>query len=344
MSLVWLDGFEGYGPSGAPVLLLGRRGYVVDDPYSAFSIVAGRSGYGLAATSVPCSVTTPAITTNSTMIAAFAFKPTVALTADALICAMYDGATLGMNLHQTATGELAVYLGTMLLATSSGAGLANGVFTFVEFKVVCGSSGSYEVRINGVTTLLTASGINTQAGSDAYHDRVLLGSDPYSLPVFDDFFVLDGAGSVNNDFIGNNKIVAIFPTSAGDSTQWTPLSGSNYAEVNANPPVDDSAYVEDATSGQEDLYNFGSVSGLGTVYGVQINTTARVTDVGSLTLKTAAKTSGTESDDAGQAVSSTSYLDFRRIMETDAGGSAAWTESSVNAAQFGINRESPERT
>ena len=248
---------------------------------------------------------------------------------------MYDGATLGVSLHQTASGELAVYRDTVLLGTSVGAGISTGVWKFVEFKVVCGSSGSYEVRLNG-TTVLTASGVNTQQGPDAFHDRVLIGGAPWSLPQFDDFYVLDGAGSVNSNFLGNNKIVAIFPDAAGDSTQWTSSGGSNYATVSENPPDDDASYVEDATSGQKDLYHYGSVSGLGTVYGVQITTTAHVTDVGSLALKTAAKTGATESDDAGQSVSTTNYSDYRRIMETDAGGSSAWTETTVNAAQFGL--------
>ncbi len=45
--------------------------------------------------------------------------------------------------------------------------------------------------------------------------------------------------------------------------------------MSENPPDDNASYVEDATSGGKTFYHYGSVSGLGTVYGVQITTTAQ---------------------------------------------------------------------
>ncbi len=114
-------------------------------------------------------------------------------------------------MHQTASGELAVYRDTVLLGTSVGAGISTADWKFVEFKVVCRPA-VYEVQLNG-TTVLT-SGVNTQQGPDAFHDRVLIGG---ALPLelaFDDFYVLDGAGSVNSNFLGNNEVVAIFPDAA----------------------------------------------------------------------------------------------------------------------------------
>ena len=185
------------------------------------------------------------------------------------------------------------------------------MWKFIECKVVCGTSGSYVVRVAGVT-VLSGTG-NTKAGTHAYHDHFDIGAAFGGLTTFDDLYALDGTGPVNNDFLGDLKVVAIFPNAAGDSTQWTPSSGNNYAAVNENPPDADSSYVENATTGHKDLYNYGDLSGLSTIYGVQISTEARLTDVGSLTLKTSAKTSGTESDDAGQTVATQTWLDYRRI-------------------------------
>ena len=54
---------------------------------------------------------------------------------------------------------------------------------------------------------------------------------------------------VNNNFLGNNKIVAMLPASAGDSSDWTPTGSANhYATVNENPPDDDTTYVQDSTN------------------------------------------------------------------------------------------------
>ena len=111
--------------------------------------------------------------------------------------------------------------------------------------------------------------------------------------------------------------------------------GSNYADVNENPPDDDTTYVQDSTSGHKDLYAYGSVSGLSTIHGIQIATDARVTDAGSLSLKTLAKSAGVESDDAGQPVAASTYETYTRVMETDPSGNA-WTEATLNAAQFGV--------
>ena len=122
---------------------------------------------------------------------------------------------------------------------------------------------------------------------------------------------------------------------AGDVTQFTPSSGANYTCVNENPPDDDASYVEASASGTKDLYTYSSVTGGGAIHGVQIFTEARATDAGSVSLKTLAKSNGVESDDAGQAVATMGYLTYRRIMETDPSGNP-WTQTSLNAAQFGV--------
>ncbi len=333
MSLVWLDSFDSYGNTSAtPGPDLARRYAVAETTY--FSIVAGRlGGYAVKSVNADYYMETPALTTNSTLIAHFSYRQDYALN-NYGIMAMYDAGTQGMTLNLTAAGEIQVCLGGTALATTFGLGITLGVWYFIEFKVVCGAAGSYTLRVNGVS-VLTASGVNTQAGTDAYHDRVRILGGPYSNPCTDSLYICDGAGSQNNDLLGDLKVTAIFPSGAGDSAQWTSSGGSNYAMVNENPPDDDASYVEDTVTGHKDLYAYGGLSGLGTINGVQITTDARLTDVGSFSLKTAAKTGGTESDDAGQAVTLTTWDAFRRIMETDPSG-AAWSQSSVNASQFGV--------
>ena len=108
--------------------------------------------------------------------------------------------------------------------------------------------------------------------------------------------------------------------------------------MNVDPPSDDTTYVQDSVSGDKELWDYASLSGISTVQGIQISTDARLTDVGSLGLKTLAKSAGTESDDAGQAVANTAYSTFMRIMATDPSGNP-WTETTLNAAQFGVGVE-----
>jgi hypothetical protein len=334
MAIVWVDGFESYGASGDPNPLLARRYANVGGAYANWSVIAGRAGgHALAANSVGSELWTPSLTTNSTLIVAFAFLlPTPP--SGAQIMAIYDGQTVGILLEQTAAGELTLRYPGAGVATTSGLGLCANVWWFVELKVVCGSAGSYELRVNGATAL-SASGINTQVGYDAYYNCVALWGCAGATPHFDDLVIMDGTGGVNNDFLGDCAIVAMLPAGAGDVTQWTPSSGANYACVNENPPDDNASYVQASASGAKDLYAYSGVTSGGVIHGIQISTDARSSDLSGPILKTLAKSGGVESDDAGQTVPNADYLTLMRVMQTDPSGNP-WTQASLNAAQFGV--------
>ena len=120
-------------------------------------------------------------------------------------------------------------------------------------------------------------------GSHTYHDRIgFFSNDGGAIPYFDDLYVCDGSGSVNNDFLGDVRVVTVRPNGAGGSTQWTPDSGSNYARVNETISGEDSNYVEDGTSGHEDRYAYGDLSGVLGIKGLVICTDCRETDAKSL--------------------------------------------------------------
>ena len=107
MSLVWMDGFEGYGTRATnPSVQLARRYAVGDTQY--FSIVAGRTG-GYAVKSVNGSYyfQTPALTTNGTMIVSFGYRTDYAIQSYN-ICFLFDGDTQGMGLALTAGGDIQV--------------------------------------------------------------------------------------------------------------------------------------------------------------------------------------------------------------------------------------------
>ena len=339
MSLVWMDGFEGYGNTATdPGVYLARR-YAVSSTAN-FSLVAGRVG-GFAVKSVDGGYyfQTPPLTTNSTLIASFGYRTDYGTPGGISpwaygIFAMYDGTTQGMTLTLTADGNIQVCRGTTVLATTSALGLVIGTWYFIEFKVVCGATGSFELRVNG-TTVASGTGVNTQAGSHAYHDRVRFFGGAYANPCTDDFYVLDGAGSVNNTFLGNNKIVAVLPNTDGDANAWTATGTPHAAQVGDDPPDDDATYVQDNASGDKELWHYAAFSSLGTVHGIQVSNDARLTDIGSINLKTLAKSASVESDGAEQAVTAPTYATFMRIMETDPSGSP-WTQATLNAAQFGV--------
>ena len=99
---------------------------------------------------------------------------------------------------------------------------------------------------------------------------------------FDDLYVCDSAGSTNNGFLGDCRIDTIYPSGAGNYTQFTPSTGSNYTCVDETAP-NTTDYVDGATVGDRDSYALGNLSALSsqTVYGVQVNAAILKDDAGS---------------------------------------------------------------
>ena len=339
--LLWIEGFEGFGTSvgspPSPTNVLARV-YSTVISESTMDIEAGRlGGYCLKLDATSNAIRSPALTTNSTLVVGCAVKFGYALTLCRFL-SFLDGVTLGMNVRLTVAGELSVYRGTTLLATTVGLNLLLNAWYYIEFKVTCNATtGSYELRV-GEVTVLSAAGVNTKAGSNDYHTTFVLERDAASTTYLDDMYCLDSSGSVNNDFLGNSRVSAIYPNGDTASKAWDRSAGAdNYALVDEAIVNDDTDYVESGDVGDKDLYDYGAVSGVTTVVrGLQINTMCRETDVTPFNLITVAKAGTTESEDVGQAVGTTNYVSKRRIVELDPDTGVAWTVSGVNAAQFGI--------
>ena len=348
MALLWIDGFDSYGTSvgsaPSPAGIVGRKYATVHE--DQIDIENGRlGGYGAQLQyDFNLQIAAPAITTDSTLVVGFAFHFKTNLPANpSFLIAFYDGTQQGMNLRINSAGEIEVRRNTTSLETTSGLGLLAGAWYYLELKVVCGSSGTYEVRLNTVTVANNGgSAINTKAGTHNYHDLFMwkgtsgTWSDTDSI-VIDDAYCLDGSGSVNNDFLGNMRVVTLRPDEAGDSAQFTPDTGDNYARVNEEVCGDDSNYVEDATTGHEDLYGYAALTGIvANIKGIMVCTDCRETDATPFTIKTVCKPTTTDRPDAGQSVGSTTYVTKRRILETNPDGTDPWDVTSINATQFGV--------
>lgn len=342
MSLLWIDGFDSYGTSTGsapdPTDILGSKYIVVGE--SSLDIETGRiTDYALEFPSTSTSIRTPTINTNTTLIVGFAIKIATSLDFGSYsFLKLYDNTDLNINLLITAAGEITVKRGSTTLDTTSGLNLLINKWYWIELKTVTdNSSGSYNLKV-GEVSVLSDSSIDTQTGSNTYCDNVMF-IGPATTPTFqiDDLYICNGAGSVNNDFLGNVTVETLRPSGAGTTTQFTPSAGSNYECVDEEVIDEDTTYVEDDTTDQKDTYAYDNVSaGLSDIKGIQINTICRETDASSFSLKTVIRSGGSDYDDAGQAIGTTDYVTKRLISETDPDTSSAWAEAGLNAAEFGI--------
>lgn len=339
MALLWIEGFEGFGTSTgvapSPTDMLSRKYTVANE--SRMDIETGRDGVGYCLEIYYNAdyIQSPNLTTNATCVLGVAIK-VESLTAENPLFTLYDGITKGVGVHIETDGTLSIYRGLTLLGTSTNA-LSVGIWYYLELKVFTNNvSGTAELKVNGASWLSLTSQ-DTQAGSNAYHTAFRLGILNYAYVSFDDLYFLDASGTINNDFLGNQKVLALDPSAAGDDTDWTPSAGSNYQCVDDGALLDeDTTYNETSTSTDQDLYNYENLpADVNTVNGVQINTEVKVT-AGSMDIENVIKTGTTTDVGTAETITSTTYVSSHRVEELDPDTAAAWTPSGVDGAQFGI--------
>ncbi|ACC76161.1 LamG-like jellyroll fold domain-containing protein [Paraburkholderia phymatum] len=220
-------------------------------------------------------------------------------------------------------------------ATTGTRNLADNNWHWFEAKVVLNtaSTGSVTCYVDGTLELSLTSLATISAGTPS---GFVLGSLYQANTNFDDVTFWDTSGAAFNSFpIGPRRIGCLNPSSAGDSTQFTPSAGANYSCV--SQAYSGSAYVSDTGSGNTDLYH---TPGLGYTPLSAIN--AAVLNVfgynpaGDGTRSITPKLKSVSTVASGSVFTLPGVAqNVQRIFYTDASG-AAWTATNINAAQPGI--------
>lgn len=340
MTMIWIEGFEGFGTSNGVAPDGMEEKYDAVNRIAFTDVEAGRiAGHSwLTNTSSTPYIRTKDLGAQTEIVVGFGFM-CEQLRTTGILQFVEPADLVGLRLYLTLGGEIAVYNWIALLGTTSGANIRPGKWYYIECKAnISNTTGSVVIKINEEQKLSLSNKDTQRSGTAEWRKFQLLGSGVYPDNFsFDDWYVFNTSGSVNNDFVGSTRIDGILPNAAGDQTDWTPSAGANYTTVDENPATGDTDYVESSTSTDQDLYNYASVpTTLNVIHGVQINTDVRETDASDFTLKTLIKTGTTTSADSAQAIAGTSYETLYRIAEQDPDTSAAWTSSGINGAQFGI--------
>lgn len=277
--------------------------------------------------------------TYTTLICGLAFKLTTAASSGNFFAIRTAAAGNILTLNTDASGHLVVKNnGGTTIATGTTV-LVAGSWYYLEVKLFINTgtpaSGTVEVHLNGATEIASTAGNfgSTAAGN------LLLGTTGTSSAAdqvsWDDIYVLDTTGSApRNTFLGDVRIETIYPNGAGNYTQWTPDSGSNYARVNEAQADGDTSYVSDSTVGHRDSYAFGNIDAGATVYGVQTNLYARKDDAATRQVAPFIRQSSTDYDGTTVTLGS-NYTVYSQLYNQDP-TSADWTPTTVNADEFGI--------
>lgn len=228
MALLFIDGFDHLGSYLDTPLK-----WSATTSLSSGSIGAGRVS-GQAVILNNGATLAKSVANIQTLIAGAALKPSSLLnTPQSWIIAFRDTATIQVGLSMNSLNQLVLLRGGgggTTLATSTQS-LVLGAWSYIEFKlkVASGTSGTYEVRVNGQVWLVSA-GANTQQTANAYATDVYTGvSTGQSVNWYlDDFYLADTSGSTNTDFLGDVRVQTLYPASdVSKQMAATAIMGNN---------------------------------------------------------------------------------------------------------------------
>ena len=309
---------------------------------TAISAANGRNGTASARMSNYFNELKKTLTAKQTHIIGVALRISAYPASNQALISLYDGATTQCDVRITSAGKLLVTRAGTQLGTTGTTILSLNTFYYIEFKCkIDNTTGTTEVHINTVAEAnLTTTGQDTQNTANATADTLKLGDvnngGTAANVDWDDLYWCDNSGAQNNDFLGDCRVQALLPSGAGGNTQWTPLSGANYTNVDEAAPNDDTDYVSDATVGDRDTYAYGDLaSSTGNVKAIQTMHYARKDDAGTRTIAPVVRIGATNYDQANLPNLSTSYQYLPQIEELSPASGIAYTVSEINGAEFG---------
>jgi hypothetical protein len=336
MSLLFIDGFDHYATAD----ITKKWNSVGGSP--SINATGGRRGSGCFRVTSNNFNTTKTFAASSAVVAGFAYTNSTLIAT--IIAALLDAGTVQVNLHQNADGTLSVTRnGAALTNGTSTNAISAGTYYYIEWKMSIANSigaNTCKVRVNGVDWITVATGQDTQNTANATCNQLRIGivGAAGGTHDWDDLYLLDLTGpGPDNDFLGDVRIDTIYPNADGNYSQFTPSTGTDhYALVDETTP-NTTDYNDGDTVGDRDSYAFGNLTALTsqTVYGVQVNAAILKDDAGAKSASTFARSGATNTDGASAALS-TSQAYISQIYTTDPNGGGAWTESAVNAAEFGV--------
>lgn len=264
------------------------------------------------------------------------------------ICTFYDsaqGRQITLVLQQT-TGILQVFRGNYngtLLGQSAGSVVSDDVFVHVEVKITFNNTtGSVEVRVNGNSTpVINVTNVDTVNTANVDCRYVALGystGGPGTSDMWwDNWYVWDTTGGVNDDFLGERRIETVVANADTATEDWTPSTGvDSYAMVDEIGPDDDTTYLSSGTTTNKTVLSTAAISTTtGSCKAVTILARTTKTDVGAATHKVGLVSNAVEDKSADISPSAAGYLyDSRHVANQNPDGPAAWTLGTADAAQL----------
>jgi hypothetical protein len=344
MALLWCDGFDHYGvlgnltegvyaevTAGVTLSTSNPRTGTHHLTFTGISMVRRIFGAAKTAVGIGAVFYYPALPTTANRARLFEFR---------------DAANVAqVSVGVDTTGTVSAYRGTVggtLLGTSASPVITAETYTHVEvFVTISDTVGTVEVRVNGVTALSLA-GQDTKATANTEVSQVAIsgaiGSGGGS-PEVDDLFCYDDSGSYNNSFLGDRRVLTLFPNADTAQADWSINGDTNgYQCIDEASPDGDTTYIASSTAGEISEFGLDDLpGGISAVSGVVLVEMARKTEAG--VANTQLSVISGASTTAGADKPMTEIYTYRQdVFEIDPASAAPFTPSEVNALKVKIER------
>lgn len=367
MALIFCDGFDHYGVDETNML---------DGVYAEL-----RTGFGSAAPAALVTTnprtgthnlrwTDHASETNSRVVRRVlgGAKTTVGLAVAAYLNALpsandiyvlYDfrdtANVVQVSIIVQSTGIIAAFRGDRQTGTQIGTTATPAVtadaYQHIETMVTFDSTvGEVEVRVNGVT-VLSLTGVDTTASANQECSQIGLTcgpnnttlslTDPNVTTDIDDCFCYDDTGSFNNTFIGDRRVLTLFPNADTAIADWTPLSGSGFSNIDEADPDDDTSYITAAAGASPALASEFDLDdlpvGVASISAVVVVNRMRKTTAGVANVQASLVSGASEAAGTDRALTE-AYTYYQDVIEADPDTAAPFTPAAVDSVKLKVER------
>ncbi len=274
-------------------------------------------------------------------------QASISATCNSVIQLQENGGPSHVVFGYTSNYELCAYNHNKTVLYGKGPVLTQGAWhQFVAKVFISNTVGTIEVRMDGISTpIMNLTGLDTQNGGAGTISRITIGetfgvtglltlSTTFRIM---DLAVWDNDGDSPSDWVGDVRVDDYTPSGAGSSTQWTPLSGTNYSNVDEAAADYDTTYVYTTTNGYIDLYPTADIThNPPNIYSVSANVVAKKVDAGTAQLKTKLVSGATTSTGTAETLTMGTYLRYYTHYGANPDTATAWTVATVNAVEVGF--------
>jgi hypothetical protein len=235
-------------------------------------------------------------------------------------------------------GAIGLYVGSgRTLLASSDPVITASSWQHVEAKIVCDTVvGEVEVRVNGTTVLhVTDQNLGSLGATQIAFGMPDTDSGGSLVYYLDDIVTWNDLGTINNDFMGAQRVYTFFADADTAQADWTKVGDTDGFDCIDNvPPDGDTTYLvadDDGLVSEFELPTLPPETEI--IVGVYIPLMGRLEDAGTGNVQ-ASLVSGSDVSLGPDTTLTTAYTYWGGVHELDPATDAPWTKAGLEAAKL----------